>query len=496
MNDEWEAESEGRREFLKKAAAGAATLTMGPALALAPGIARAEKLGLTDVTTEAASAAKKLANGQAVTLTILEPSGSLGNIKPVAERWTTDTGIQVKYIEVPLDQINQKVLLEAVSKTGAFDIALPASFGIPDLVGAGALVNLDQLAAKYEPADYQADYLYRIANYYKGSLYGYETDGDAYVMFYLKDWLEDPKEDKNFHAKHGYHLKVPETWEELDAMMAFFNRPSEGKYGGALFRTRFFIAWEFWVRFQAKGYFPLDDNMRPQFNNAAGVKALEELIAASKSQYPGARSNGLFENFEAFGAGDKFCDIGWGGTQKFLNGPKSKVSGRLAFGPMPGGKVKGKLLSTPYFNWGWNYVVSAFSKQQEIAYLFTLYACSPKMSTVAVRDPDGYFDPFRKVHYQDQAIIKLYSEPFLKVHESAMAHSIPDLYLRGQGEYFDALRVAVQSADVGEKAPKEALDDVAHKWEQITDRMGRQSQIVQWRFLKDNYPKDLRHRLI
>jgi len=61
--------------------------------------------------------------------------------------------------------------------------------------------NLDELAEKYEPEGYQKDYLYTIANYYKGSLYGYETDGDAYVMFYLKDWLDDPEQNKKFADK-------------------------------------------------------------------------------------------------------------------------------------------------------------------------------------------------------------------------------------------------------------------------------------------------------
>ena len=68
---------------------------------------------------------------------------SIGNIKPVADRWTADTGIEIKYIEVPLGEIDQKVLLESVSKTGSFDIALPATFGIPDLAESGILVNLD-----------------------------------------------------------------------------------------------------------------------------------------------------------------------------------------------------------------------------------------------------------------------------------------------------------------------------------------------------------------
>ena len=485
-----------RRSFLKQTALGTTTLAVAPSLLMGTRAALAVKLSLENVHAEAAQRAKELAGGKPTTLTILEPSGSLGNIKPVADQWKAATGIDIQFVEVPLDQINQKVLLEAVSKSGSFDIALPASFGIPDLVTSGILVNLDELAEKYEPEGYQKDYLYTIANYYKGSLYGYETDGDAYVMFYLKDWLDDPEQNKKFADKHGYKLKVPDTWEELDAMMAFFNQPDQNRFGGALYRTQYFIAWEWWVRFHAKGFYPFDDNMKPQINNDAGVKALEELIAASKFLYPGARSNGLFENFEAFSQGDKFCNIGWGGTQKFLNSNKSKIRGKMAFGPMPGGMVKGQLLKTPYFNWGWNYVVSSVSKQPEIAYLFTLYACSPVMSTQAVRDVDGYFDPFRVVHYKDPQIIQNYSAPFLAVHEQAMRDSIPDLYLRGQGEYFDVLRVNIQAADVGEKKPKQALDEVASKWDSITRRMGKPSQVVQWRFLKSNYPEGIRDRLV
>ena|ERR1700733_13760955 len=95
---------------------------------------------------EIARTAKELAKGRNITLRILEPSGSLGNIKPVADLWTAATGIKVSYIEVPNGEISQKVLLEAVSKAGSFDIALPAGFSIPDLAASGILVNLDKLA--------------------------------------------------------------------------------------------------------------------------------------------------------------------------------------------------------------------------------------------------------------------------------------------------------------------------------------------------------------
>ncbi len=136
-------------------------------------------------------------------------------------------------------------------------------------------------------------------------------------------------EKKGFADKNGYELKVPDTWQELDQMLAWFHRPDKGKFGGALFRTQYFIAWEWWGRFHAKGFYPLADDLKPQINNDAGIAALEELIAASQYLYPGAKTNGLFENFEAFGEGDKFVNIGWGGTQKFLNSDKSKIKGKL-----------------------------------------------------------------------------------------------------------------------------------------------------------------------
>lgn len=483
-----------RRNFLKGTALGAAAAATAPFWSYVRSARAAGSLATVD--TDVLAAAKKLAEGRDITLKILEPSGSLGNIKPVADLWTKATGVKIDYVEVPLGEITQKILLEAVSKTGSFDIALPATFGIPDLVESGILVNLDQLAQKYEPEGFQESALYSVGDYYKGSFYGYQTDGDAYVLFYRKDWLENADEKKAYADKHGTELKLPDTWQEFDRQLAFFHRPDKGQYGGALFRTQYFIAWEWWIRFHAKGFYPFDADLEPQINNEAGVKALEELVAASQYLYPGARTNGLFENFEAYGKGDSYANIGWGGTQKYLNSDKSSVKGKLAYGPTPGGIVNGKLLRTPYFNWGWNYVVSSVSKEQELAYLFTLYATSPKPSTLAVQDIDGYFDPYRAEHYQDPGIIKAYTKEFLEVQEASLRGAIPDLYLKGQGEYFDSLRVNIQAADTGQKSAKQALDDTANDWNRISRRLGKKGQQAQWAFLKSLYPTTVRDILV
>ncbi|NIA70699.1 extracellular solute-binding protein [Pelagibius litoralis] len=453
------------------------------------------KIPLNQLHEGTARAARALAADRDLRLSILLPQGSAANVAPLAEAFTASTGISFDLEETPVDEINSRMIIDTISRTNTFDLALPATFGVPDLVEAGAIVNLDDFAARYEPADFQADALFSLGDRYKDSLYGYQTDGDAYLMFYNRDWLEDAEEQKRFADRHGYPLQVPQTWEQLDAMMAFFQRPDEGRYGGALFRTPNYIAWEFWIRFHAKGFWPLDAELEPQIDNEAGIAALEELLAASKSLYPAARTDGLFANWEAFSQGNMFCNIGWGGTQKYLNSEVSKIKGRLAFGPTPGGEVDDGLLVVPYFNWGWNYTVSSGSRYPEIAYLFALYACSPEMSTRAVREAGGYFDPFRTEHYADPQIVETYSADFLAAHRASMIHSIPDLYLKGQGEYFDALRENLVKADTGVIGAKEALKQTAAQWRQTTRRIGHQSQVEQWAFLRSRYPDNVRKAL-
>ncbi|MEM7563695.1 MAG: transcriptional antiterminator, partial [Pseudomonadota bacterium] len=317
----------------------------------------------------------------------------------------------------------------------------------------------------------------------------------TYLMFYNKDFLENEDQRKSFSDKHGHEPRVPQTWQELDRMMAHFHDPARGVYGGALFRVPTYMLWEWWVRFHAKGYFPLDNNLTPQINNDAGVEALQELINVTQYLTPNAASNGLFDNWKEFADGNIFCNIGWGGTQKYLNSEKSAIRSKLVFGPTPGGIVNGKLLQTSYFNWGWNYTVANNSTHKELAYLFALFACSPSISTLAVREQDGYFDPFRNEHYQDEIIKQTYTDAFMQEHRKSMENSIPDLYLRGQTQYYDALRKNIAAAYEGSISAKSALDQTAKTWNRLHLKLNRKIQGEQWQFLKKRYPRQLQDAL-
>ena len=100
--------------------------------------------------------------------------------------------------------------------------------------------------------------------------------------------------------------------------------------------------------------------------DATGAGLLHERVAASRFLAPGVHNHGLFENGEAV------------------------VRSDLSFGPTQGGSIDGKRFSTPYFNWGCHHVVSSISNDPELAYLFTLFATTPEMSTGSVKEPDGY----------------------------------------------------------------------------------------------------------
>jgi len=452
-------------------------------------------LPLADLDDMAAEEALRIAAGRSVRLRMLIPEGSQGNIEPVIAAFNERTGIIVEIEVTDVDDINTKLLLDQMAGNKDYDVALPATFGIPELAEAGALFDISEFALAYEPEALRVQSLYSIGDSYDGRLYGFQADGDAYLMFYNKPWLDNDDNQKRYADQFGQRLAIPETWQELDRQMAFFHEPGRNHFGGALFRTPTYVVWEWWIRFHAKGSWPFDDEMTPLIDGEAGVLALEELIAASASLHPGASNAGLFDNWKSYGQGNIYANIGWGGTQKYLNGPLSMLRNKLAFGMTPGGVVDGKKLVTPYFNWGWNYVVVRQSKEKEIAYLLALFASSPKQSTKAVSDPKGYFDPHRPEHYQDQAIIDAYSTPFLNVHKTSMHGVIPDLYVNGHGEYFGALREGIIAALEGRKDAATALNETAKSWTIITHRLGSAKQREQWRALRSKYPKNIANRL-
>lgn len=457
-----------KRSLLKLSALSFSLATFTPRIAIA-------SVQAPDKITEYA---KKIKDDQKITLKLLYPEGCKNNLLPLTQKFSQKTGVNFEFIETSVDDINTKILIDSAAQRSEYDLALPATFGMPDLAEAKAIKNLTTLAKIYEPKINYQKSLYSLGDQYKGRFYGYQTDGDVYLMFYNKMFFDNPNIQKEYEDKFAKQLSLPKTWQELDQQMAFFHNPEKQKYGGCLFRTPRYMVWEWWIRFHAKGEKPLNDDASANIYNDAGIKALEDLIQATKYQHPSCKTNNLFQNWSVFAQGECAVNIGWGGTQKHLNSDKSNLRGKLYHTPTPG---------TSYFNWGWNYVVSSYSEHPEIAYLFSLFATLPENSIESVKE-DGFFDPYRMEHYENPAIIERYSKPFLKAHKTAMMSAIPDFYIQSQSDYISELQENINLAHEGAITAEEAMKFTARKWNELTDKNGKESQAKQWMFLKKQYP--------
>ena len=474
-----------RREALAAVSSVGAVAMLGAL----PGRALSAPLEMTDLHIHAARAATAVRAGRTLALKLLLPQGCHDNIAPVVQIFEQLTGVAVEIQWTPVDLINERLKLDYLLGNDGIDVALPATFGIPDLAAQDVILNLRTFAERYEPENLRKDQLYTVGDFYKGEPYGFQTDGDVYLMFYNKPWLDNEDNRKRFGDRHGYALDVARTWNELDAQMAFFHEPERQRYGGSLFRTADYLGWEWWARFHAKGGLPFDSELNPSINNELGVDALTELMSATRFQHPECKIAGLFRNWEIYAKGNVFANIGWGGTQKYLNSETSAMRGKLAFGLTPGEMINGRLNRTSYFNWGWNLAVCTRSGQQELAYLFTLFASSPEMTRLSVRGRAGYFDPFRREHYEDEEIQDIYSREFLTVHRQGMIEAMPDFYMRGHSDYMTALKTNLVHAFDAILTPKEALDAAAKAWRLISLQNGQEGQLEQWRYLMSKYPR-------
>ena len=480
-----------RRAFVAKAAVTGASVATSRAAALGRS---GGYISVNGVHEQVAECARPLIQKH-VPLRVLYPKGCLANLNPVVQAFQQATGGHVLLKEAPTDDITTEMILSTHVPTRAFDVALPPTFNLPDLVDAKAIIPLDDFRQKYEPDNFQDHVLMNLGDFYQGRFYGYQADGDVYLMFFNRLWLEDSQETKRYEDRYGRSLDVPKTWEELDIQLRFFNCPKEGRYGGSLFRNLNYIGWEFWARLHGLGRLPVDDDMRPQFHQEEGIAALSAMLEASAYLEPRVQQLGLFGNFRSFSEGNKYCNIGWGGTQKYLQRADSKLKDKLIHAPLPGGVFGGEPRYIPIFNWGWNYTVSVGSVQSELGYLFCLYASTPEISKISVREQGGYFDPFRSEHYEDPDIKAIYGDSFLSAHKRSMSSCIPDFYMRGQGQYLDVLKQSLKAAMSGYLSPKEAMTLVTQKWEAITEKLGRDAQVNQWRCLKNSYPANILEHL-
>ena len=448
----------------------------------------------------AAEAAKKYAGTE---ITIVWEAGlqSLDPLNYSGPKWEKLTGMKVKVIEVPTEEMFTKIMQEYRAGTGAYDALNVIPSWMPDLAKAGALEPLDAYVDKYK----YRDELQKIAPTYRdnqmtvdGKIYGFPDDGDVFIMYYRKDVFADPQNQTDFKAKFGYDLAPPTTWKQFDEIGQFLTDKFQPKmYGAAFFRQAPYAQLMFQERFRNEGGKFFDANtMKATVNSDIGVKVLTDMRNENKFMPPGVETWGFVENLAAFMSGQTAMTISWppygrwaagyGQDEKALNWvPKTQIAGKVGYALPPGGH--------PQLALGFALSVASTSKHKDAAYLFIQWLNSEEISTKRVQLPYTLRDPFRVSHYTDPTYLSRWpdAKDYLATLKQASETGLLDLSLLQTDKYEEALRQGISRLWAGED-PQAILNDVAKQWDEITQRVGvaKQKAVYDaWAAKSGAYPK-------
>ncbi|EGB13315.1 extracellular solute-binding protein family 1 [Pseudodesulfovibrio mercurii] len=494
---EYESGGMTRRSFLKTMTTLGVAAAVANAVALSP-LGAVKAFAAISGPEERAWALAKVAAAKATkkTLTLLIPTGSIGNMTPYADKWKNELGITLEFIEEPDEVVHTKGMQEAVAKTGRYDVMMPTAMSYPDWIDSGVIYDLTDWTEKYDPELFNKEWgvvfpASHHAQLYNGRVAGLLNDGDQITLLCRKDYLEDSDKAKAFEDKFGRKLAVPDTWKEYYDLASFMHDPAKGFYGSLEYRSPYYVKWMFMQRLVSKGMLYFDGEMNPTFNSDEGVAALEDMLAMNQFLHPDAFSFTWSSNYNAFGRGEGFMNIVWPSGFKYSMAPSTgpATTGKIAATVMPADFTKdGTKLYAGMFCWGYGYAVSKYSANPELAYAYSQWMTSPTISADAIPYLGGYSDPYRVNHMLEptKRLVDTYTKPYLNTLYNNMVNTVPDFCLPGGFEYQDALDKEVHACMTGSKKPKEALEQAAHKFERITRRIGKDKVKKAWIALTSN----------
>jgi trehalose/maltose transport system substrate-binding protein len=279
--------------------------------------------------------------------------------KALAEEWAKKTGNTVDYISRPNDASATLQLFQQywAAKSGDVDVYMI------DVIWPGIAAPHAADLKKYFKEDEIKQHFPRIIenNTVKGKLVGMPFFTDAGVLYYRTDLLE----------KYGYK-EPPKTWEEL-AEMAKKIQDGERAAGHPDFQGFVFEgkasesvtcnAIE-WIYAYGGGTI-IQPDKKVTINNPNAIKALEVAKSWVGTISPqGVVSYGEEEARNIWQAGNAAFMRNWPYAYALGQDPKSVISGKFAATVLPKGGADGKNAACLG---GWQLMVSAYSKNPEVA---------------------------------------------------------------------------------------------------------------------------------
>ncbi len=442
-------------------------------------------------------------------LVVMHPGGDVGNYDANVPEFESGTGMKFKHSEVPLNEMFDKAMLEAVSKTGAYDVFSLQPAWIADIVESGLVIETtpyeryfdNRVSGEPDGFIYPMD---RFMAEYKGKRWAIVHDTDLFFTYMNLNFLDDENEKEAFEKQFGYKLAAPDTWQQYIDIASHFYRPDQNLYGAVELRSvdRGYINW--FAYYSSKKYpcaFPFDDDMRPLITGTEGVKATEEFLESLKYMPKETPSWDFQPGYAVFYRGEAALTFNFPSlANQVINPEISKVVGKFTTSVVPGSIVKGPdgtdiLLRRTVQGAGWVHFVNNYSKKKDLAMLYAMWHNSPEKGPIAVAVKGSWKDPSRYNECgpnADPRIIETRAPRYSRVAETTLdsaRFAVPVIAgIRGAFEYNLTLSKNLNSAMLGLMDAETALRKTAEEWEKTTDRIGRDKQVEAWRALKKWYP--------
>jgi ABC-type glycerol-3-phosphate transport system substrate-binding protein len=450
-----------RREFLRQGAA------LGAASAL-PSFAWAQGDDLAPY--RSAKMNWRQAEGQEITVAVI-PASYFDNLITLQPQFEALTGVKLRFEKVPPGQIRQKAVLDLSSKTGTYATHAADPMYYPLYVSNKWVDPLDRYLNDPQLTD-AAWFNYndiikawRDADSMEGKPYGIPYDGEVTVQVYRKD----------LYAAKG--LKPADTYEQLTANAKALTDPANRVYGLALrgfagAGQNMYIYPSLFRGFG--GSWGSGNNI--VVNSPEAVAALTWYVDTLAAYAPPAVRNWNWPDIaDAFSQGQIATYIDAHSSAAVITNPeKSKVVGKIAYARWPKGP-NGKRV-TSIWNWGYPINAALPDRAKRATWLFIVWATSAETQA---RTSFKFAGPAKRSGVNRISLWK--SPEFAAAMQGAGDNFIPaalesleqdtDVDWRPRVPQWPAIgetmATAVQSALVGQKKPKEALDEAQARIAQI-----------------------------
>jgi len=409
------------------------------------------------------------------------------------------TGATINVHFVPFDMFYQELLFGL--KHRKYDVVFYGSMWIADV-----LPYLEPISRKMlDSAQYQ-DVLPHYKNIASWGDVAYQVpiDGDRHYLQYRRDLLEDPVYRAAFRKQTGRDLEVPKTWPELQAIARFFQGRklatgraisgiAEVTVSDALLGNQFIKRAAPYAKHpDVKGGFYFDlETMEPLINTPGFVAALKDFVAAQDLYPPGGRTFTFPQVIRSFGRGEAVFSDSWDDPFVQAMEPGNPLRNKVAAALSPGSKKvwnrkTGKWDTFPHVNYvpyivyGWTSAVPRSTPHKDAAFDFLGFYANEEnhrsdmlvgrfgMNPFRASDLDVLFWVERAGWNEDVA--RSYVETLVQMSNSR--NRVLDLRIHRGQEYVYILSVGVYRALTGRESPQAALDTVAKRWRQLTQRVG------------------------